>query len=151
MNGAGADPAHRSDTDGVALGLLANWQQFALLVLINAFVGGMVGLQGTVVPLIGAQEFKITSTTTVLAFIVSFGVVKALANLVSGHFADRYGRKHMLVLGWLVGLPAPFMIAWGPSWDWIVAALSFVSGAIVALLMRECGPAGLALAEREET
>jgi MFS family permease len=122
MSGAGTDPAHRSDTNGVALGLLANWRQFALLVLINAFVGGMVGLQGTVVPLIGAQEFEITSTTTVLAFIVSFGVVKALANLVSGHFADRYGRKHMLVLGWLVGLPAPFMIAWGPSWDWIVAA-----------------------------
>ena len=145
-----ADPSLRSGPS-VALGLRENWQQFALLVLINAFVGGMVGLQGTVVPLIGAQEFKITSTTTVLAFIVSFGVVKALANLVSGHFADRYGRKHMLVLGWLVGLPAPFMIAWGPSWDWIVAALSFVSGAIVALLMRECGPAGLALAEREET
>jgi MFS family permease len=118
-SGDDTNPPHRS---GVALGLLANWRQFALLVLINAFVGGMVGLQGTVVPLIGAQEFKITSTTTVLSFIVSFGIVKALANLVSGHFADRYGRKSMLVVGWLIGLPAPFMIAWGPSWDWIVAA-----------------------------
>jgi MFS family permease len=107
---------------GVSLGLRENWQQFSLLVLINAFVGGMVGMQGTVIPLIGAQEFKIASTTTVLAFIISFGVIKAFANLVSGHFADLYGRKAILVLGWLVGLPAPFMIAWGPSWSWIIAA-----------------------------
>lgn len=107
---------------GVVLGLRANWQQFSVLVLVNAFVGGMVGLQGTVVPLVGSQEFKIGSTTAVLSFIVSFGVIKAFANLVSGHFADVYGRKYMLVLGWLVGLPVPFMIAWGPSWAWIVAA-----------------------------
>ena len=73
-------------------------------------------------PLIGAEEFKIASTTIVVSFIVSFGVVKAVANLVSGHFADVYGRKRMLVLGWLVGLPVPFMIVWGPSWGWIVAA-----------------------------
>jgi MFS family permease len=111
-----------SSESGVVLGLRANWQQFSLLVLINAFVGGMVGLQGTVVPLIGSQEFKIASTTAVLSFIVSFGVIKAFANLVSGYFADVYGRKRMLVLGWLIGLPVPFMIAWGPSWGWIVAA-----------------------------
>lgn len=111
-----------SSGNGVVLGLRANWQQFSLLVLVNAFVGGMVGLQGTVVPLVGSQEFKIGSTTAVLSFIVSFGVIKAFANLVSGHFADVYGRKYMLVLGWLVGLPVPFMIAWGPSWAWIVAA-----------------------------
>jgi MFS family permease len=104
------------------LGLRENWQQFSLLVLINAFVGGMVGLERTVVPLIGAEEFRIASTTIVVSFIVSFGVVKAVANLVSGHFADVYGRKLMLVLGWLVGLPVPFMIGWGPSWSWIVAA-----------------------------
>ncbi len=106
----------------VRLGLKENWQQFSLLVLINAFVGGMVGLERTVVPLIGSEEFKIASTTIVMSFIVSFGVIKALANLVSGHFADNYGRKHMLVLGWLVGLPVPFMIAWAPSWEWIIAA-----------------------------
>jgi MFS family permease len=106
----------------IRLGLRENWRQFSLLVLINAFVGGMVGLERTVVPLIGAQEFKIASTTIVVSFIVSFGVVKAIANLVSGHFADVYGRKHMLVLGWLIGLPVPFMIAWGPSWGWVVAA-----------------------------
>src|SRR5262252_103098 len=107
---------------GITLGLRENWQQFSLLVLINAFVGGMVGLERTVVPLIGSEEFKIASTTIVVSFIVSFGVIKALANLISGHFADVYGRKHMLVLGWLVGLPVPFMIGWGPSWAWIVAA-----------------------------
>jgi MFS family permease len=104
------------------LGLRENWQQFSLLVLINAFVGGMVGLERTVVPLIGAEEFRIASTTIVVSFIVSFGVVKAVANLVSGHFADVYGRKLMLILGWLVGLPVPFMIGWGPTWGWVIAA-----------------------------
>ena len=121
MSGGEADPLARSDAS-IALGLRENWQQFSLLVVINAFVGGMVGLERTVVPLIGAEEFKIASTTIVVSFIVSFGVVKAVANLVSGHLADVYGRKHMLVLGWLIGLPVPFMIAWGPSWSWIVAA-----------------------------
>jgi MFS family permease len=96
--------------------LRENWPQFGLLVLVNAFVGGMVGLELTVVPLVGSEQFGIASTTIVASFIVSFGVVKALANLVSGHFAEIYGRRRMLVLGWLVGLPVPFMIAWAPSW-----------------------------------
>jgi len=107
---------------GVSLGLRANWQQFSLLVLINAFVGGMVGLERTVVPLIGSEEFKIASTTLVVSFIVSFGVIKALANLVSGHLADVWGRKRELVVGWLFGLPVPFMVMWAPSWEWVVAA-----------------------------
>ena len=115
-------PPPASGAPGIRLGLRENWQQFSLLVLVNAFVGGMVGLERTVVPLIGAEEFKIASTTIVVSFIVSFGVVKAVANLVSGHFADVYGRKHMLVLGWLIGLPVPFMIGWGPSWGWVIAA-----------------------------
>lgn len=106
----------------IRLGLRENWQQFSLLILINAFVGGMVGLERTVVPLIGSEEFKITSTTLVVSFIVSFGLVKAFANLIAGHLADRYGRKHLLVFGWLAGLPVPFMIGWGPSWGWIIAA-----------------------------
>jgi len=106
----------------VRLGLRQNWRQFALLILINAFVGGMVGIERTVVPLVGAEEFGITSTTIVVSFIVSFGVIKALANLVSGQLADAWGRKHVLVLGWLVGLPVPFMIMWAPSWGWVVAA-----------------------------
>jgi MFS family permease len=115
MSEAGAAPS-------VALGLKANWQQFSLLVLINAFVGGMVGIERTVVPLIGAEEFGIASTTLVVSFIVSFGVVKALANLISGQLADRWGRKRVLVLGWLFGLPVPFMIIWAPSWGWVIAA-----------------------------
>jgi MFS family permease len=106
----------------VKLGLKENWPQFALLVLINAFVGGMVGIERTVVPLIGAEEFKISSTTLVVSFIVSFGVVKACANLISGQLADKWGRKRVLVLGWLVGLPVPFMIMWAPSWEWVIAA-----------------------------
>lgn len=115
MSEAGAAPH-------VALGLKANWQQFSLLVLINAFVGGMVGIERTVVPLIGSKEFGIASTTLVVSFIVSFGVVKAFANLISGQLADTWGRKRVLILGWLFGLPVPFIIIWAPSWGWIIAA-----------------------------
>ena len=107
---------------GIELGLRENWRQFSLLVIVNAFVGGMVGLERTVVPLIGSEEFKIASTTLVVSFIVSFGIVKAFSNLISGHLADIYGRKHLLIAGWLVGLPVPFMIGWGPSWGWVIAA-----------------------------
>jgi MFS family permease len=113
-------PADRAPS--VTLGLRANWPQFSLLVLINAFVGGMVGLERTVVPLIGSEEFGIASTTLVTSFIISFGVVKACANLVSGHLADVWGRKRVLVMGWLFGLPVPFIIMWAPSWEWVIAA-----------------------------
>jgi len=106
----------------VALGLRENWPQFGLLVLINAFVGGMVGLERTVVPLIGLEQFGIASTTIVVSFIVSFGLVKAFSNLVSGHLADLWGRKRVLVIGWLFGLPVPLMIMWAPRWEWVVAA-----------------------------
>jgi MFS family permease len=112
----------RAAPTDIRLGLRENWPQFSLLVLVNAFVGGMVGLERTVVPLIGSQEFRIASTTIVVSFIVSFGVVKAFTNLISGQLADLYGRKHLLVAGWLVGLPVPFMIGWGPTWGWVVAA-----------------------------
>ncbi len=107
---------------GIRLGLKENWRQFALLVLINAFVGGMVGIERTVVPLIGTREFGIVSTTLIVSFIVSFGVVKALANLVSGQLADRWGRKRVLILGWMFGLPVPFMLLFADSWTWIIAA-----------------------------
>lgn len=112
----------QSAGSAVRLGLKENWRQFALLMLVNAFVGGMVGIERTVMPLIGSEEFGIESTTLVVSFIVSFGVVKALANLVSGQLADTWGRKRVLVLGWLVGLPVPFMIIWAPSWGWVIAA-----------------------------
>ena len=117
-----ASSVSKPEDSPVKLGLKENWPQFALLMLVNAFVGGMVGMERTVVPLIGSEEFGITSTTLVVSFIVSFGVIKALANLVSGQLADAWGRKRVLILGWLVGLPVPFMIIWAPSWGWIVAA-----------------------------
>jgi MFS family permease len=104
------------------VGLRANLPQFALLMLVNAFVGGMVGLERTVVPLLGAREFHLVLNTSATGFIVSFGLSKALMNLWSGAMADRYGRKRILVLGWLIGLPVPLVIIYAPSWGWIVAA-----------------------------
>jgi len=104
------------------LGIRENWPQFSLLVLVNACVGGMVGLERTVVPLIATEEFHLTSDTLIFSFIVAFGVVKALSNVVSGRLADRFSRKAMLVAGWLIGLPVPFMLAWGPTWTWILGA-----------------------------
>ena len=109
-------------TSRVRLGLRANWQQFALLVLVNAFVGAMVGLERTVVPLIAEEAFGIVSATITLSFIISFGVVKALTNMATGALSDRIGRKRLLVAGWLVGLPVPLLIIFAPSWSWIVAA-----------------------------
>jgi MFS family permease len=108
--------------NNIRLGLRANWQQFTLLVLINAFVGGMVGLERAVMPLLAEQEFQIASRTAILSFIVSFGAVKALANLVAGRLSDRIGRKQILVIGWLIGVPVPVLIMLAPSWPWIVAA-----------------------------
>jgi MFS family permease len=104
------------------LGLKENLGQFALLVLVNAFVGGMVGLERTVVPLIGSEEFGLVLRTAIFSFIVTFGVVKALSNLFAGGLADRFGRKKVLVAGWILGVPVPFMIMLAPSWEWIVAA-----------------------------
>ncbi|HEV2337064.1 MAG TPA: MFS transporter [Stellaceae bacterium] len=107
---------------GIALGIRANLDQFLLLILVNAFVGGMVGLERTVVPLIGSETFHLASAGIVAGFIVSFGVVKALTNLVSGQMAEAWGRKRTLVLGWAVGLPVPFMLMWAPNWGWVIAA-----------------------------
>jgi MFS family permease len=106
----------------VRLGLRENLGQFSLLVLVNAFVGGMVGLERTVVPLVGSQEFGLVLRTAIFSFIVSFGIVKAFSNLLSGALADRIGRKKVLVAGWILGVPVPFMIMLAPSWGWIVAA-----------------------------
>src|SRR5262245_25129713 len=92
----------------IRLGLRENLEQFSLLVLINVFVGMMVGLERTVVPLIGQKEFDLASKTAIVSFIVSFGVTKAICNLFAAHFSEVIGRKKVLVLGWLVGLPVPF-------------------------------------------
>jgi MFS family permease len=104
------------------LGLQANWQQFTLLVIVNAFVGAIVGLERSVVPLIAQADFGLTSKSLTLSFIVSFGIVKAFANLFAGRFSDRIGRKQILVTGWLFALPVPFLIIFAPSWGWIVLA-----------------------------
>jgi MFS family permease len=111
-----------SATSPLKLGLLANWKQFSLLVLVNAFVGAMVGLERSVVPLIAEADFGLTSKSLTLSFIVSFGIVKALANLFAGRLSDRIGRKQILVTGWLFALPVPFLIIFAPSWGWIVVA-----------------------------
>ena len=90
--------------------------------LVNAFVGGMVGLERTVVPLIGSEEFGLILRTAIFSFIITFGLVKAFSNLFAGELADRFGRKKVLVAGWIVGVPVPLMIMFAPSWGWIVAA-----------------------------
>src|SRR3970282_1319761 len=99
------------------LGLGANWQQFTLLVVVNAFVGAMVGLERNVVPLLAEAEFGLASKSITLSFLVTFGVVKALANLFAGRLSDRLGRKGILVLGWLFALPVPLVIIVAPNWD----------------------------------
>jgi MFS family permease len=104
------------------LGLQANWQQFSLLVVINGFVGAMVGLERTIVPLIADVDFRLASKAVTLSFLVTFGVVKALANLFAGRMSDRIGRKRILVAGWLFGLPVPLLIILAPSWNWVVFA-----------------------------
>ena len=107
---------------GPRLGLRENLPQFVLLVVINAFVGAMVGLERTVLPLLGEQEFGLTSKTAILSFIVSFGVTKAVLNLVAARISERVGRKPLLVVGWLFALPVPFLIIYADSWWWIDVA-----------------------------
>jgi MFS family permease len=104
------------------LGLRQNLGQFSLLVLVNAFVGGMVGLERAILPLIAEREFGLVSKSVILSFIVGFGFVKAFTNLAAGRFSDKVGRKGLLVGGWIVGLPVPFMLMWAPSWGWITVA-----------------------------
>ena len=106
----------------VQLGLGANWRQFTLLVVVNAFVGAMVGLERAVLPVVATREFGIASTTAVLSFIATFGLTKALTNLAAGRLVDRHGRRVVLITGWLIALPVPLIILWAPSWWWIVAA-----------------------------
>jgi MFS family permease len=106
----------------IRLGLRENAAQFSLLVLVNAFVGAMVGLERTTLPLVGRQDFGLGSTAAVLSFIVAFGIVKALTNLAAGTLAQRAGRRRLLIAGWVAALPVPLLIATAPSWGWIVAA-----------------------------
>ncbi len=104
------------------LGLRANLAQFTLLVVVNALVGGMLGQERTVLPLLARDEFGLTGVTVALTFIVAFGLVKAVTNFAAGALSDRLGRKPVLVAGWLVGLPVPLLLIWAPAWGWVVFA-----------------------------
>ena len=106
----------------IRLGLRENLGQFSLLILVNAFVGAMVGLERSILPAIAEQEFHIAARAAILSFIVVFGITKALTNYFAGRLSDRYGRKHVLVAGWLVAAPVPFVLMWAPDWNWIVGA-----------------------------
>ena len=106
----------------VRLGLRENLAQFSLLVAVNALVGGMIGQERTVLPLLATREFHLAAFTATLTFIVAFGAVKAATNFFAGTLSDRFGRKPVLVAGWLIGLPVPLLIIWAPSWGWIVFA-----------------------------
>ena len=106
----------------IRLGLRANAWQFGLLVLVNAFVGAMVGLERTILPAIAEQEFGLVARTAILSFIVFFGCAKAATNYLAGHASDRLGRRRVLIAGWGVAAPVPFLLMWAPSWGWIVFA-----------------------------
>lgn len=112
-------PAERGP---IKLGLRPNLAQFLLLVGVNALVGGVIGQERTVLPLMAARIFDLAAYAAVLTFITAFGIVKAVSNLVAGALADRFGRKPVLVAGWLVAVPVPLLLMWAPTWGWIVAA-----------------------------
>lgn len=104
------------------LGLKENWKQFGLLVIINAFVGGMVGLERSVLPQLAEQEFGVGSKTSIFSFIIAFGITKALCNYFTGKLANQIGRKKMMVIGWLFALPIPFILIYATNWNWIIFA-----------------------------
>lgn len=106
----------------IKLGLKENWKQFWLLVFINALVGGMIGLERTLLPEIAEKEFHLSSTSIVLSFIVLFGLFKAVTNYFAGALANRFGRKKLLLYGWLIGIPVPFILIYANNWNWILFA-----------------------------
>lgn len=115
-----------SSSTAITLGMRANWQQFSLLVLINAFVGAMIGMERTILPSIAEKEFLLAAHSAILSFIVVFGVSKALTNYYAGRFSDAYGRKIVLIAGWLIATPVPFLLMWAPSWNWVLLANLFL-------------------------
>ncbi len=110
----------------VRLGLRENVTQFTLLVVVNAFVGAMVGIERSILPLLAEREFQLAARTAILSFIVVFGVTKAITNYVAGRLSDRIGRRQILVAGWLVAVPVPFLLMWAPTWSWVLVANGFL-------------------------
>jgi MFS family permease len=106
----------------IQLGLKENWKQFVLLVIINGFVGGMVGLERSILPQIAEKEFALAAKTAILSFIIVFGIVKAITNYYTGTLANKFGRKNLLVAGWVIGIPIPIILMYAPDWNWIIAA-----------------------------
>lgn len=106
----------------IKLGIKENWKQFTLLVIINAFVGGMIGLERAILPQIAEIEFHIAAKTAVLSFIIVFGIVKAITNYFTGSLANTFGRKNLLTIGWLFAIPVPFILIYAPNWNWIIIA-----------------------------
>lgn len=106
----------------IQLGLRNNWRQFLLLVIVNVFVGGMVGLERTILPQLAEEVYGLETKTIILSFIVIFGISKAITNYFTGALADKLGRKNLLILGWVIALPIPFILIYAPSWSWIVFA-----------------------------
>ena len=119
---AGRAPVQAAPGGGIRLGLRANLAQFSLLVAVNALVGGTLGQERTVVPLLATQTFHLAAFTSALTFILAFGAVKAVTNFFAGTLSDRFGRKPVLVAGWLAALPIPLLLIWAPNWGWVVAA-----------------------------
>jgi MFS family permease len=113
---------NNKDSTSIQLGLKPNINQFVLLIVVNAFVGAMIGLEQTVIPILGQNIFDLESNVLILSFIASFGIVKAVLNLFAGSLSDKFGRKKVLVLGWLFGIPVPFILLFAPNWDWILFA-----------------------------
>jgi MFS family permease len=110
----------------IRLGVRENLPQFSLLVVVNAFVGAMIGMERSILPAIGEQAFQLAARTALLSFIVVFGVTKALTNYLAGRLSDRFGRKQVLVAGWLIAVPVPFLLMWAPSWNWVLFANVFL-------------------------
>ncbi|MBK5299129.1 MAG: MFS transporter [Vicinamibacteria bacterium] len=117
-----SDAPARPPVASVRLGLRENLSQFAMLVVVNAFVGAMVGMERSILPAIAEQEFHLAARAAILSFIVVFGVAKALTNYGAGRWSDRVGRKRILVFGWLVAAPVPFLLMWAPTWNWVLFA-----------------------------
>jgi MFS family permease len=110
------------NTENIQLGLKENWKQFTLLVIVNAFVGGMIGMERTIFPQFAELEFGVASKTAILSFITAFGITKAIANYYTGRLANKFGRKNLLLFGWSLAIPIPFMLMYAPSWSFVIFA-----------------------------